>query len=86
MAQGKIITPGIYYMRDVFKEDFDTELHAKADRNTNDTVTDFAQYEDEFRAHLTGSLEEIFDPAIPFVQTENLKVCQYCPYIGVCNR
>ena len=86
MAQGKIITPGIYYMRDVFKEDFDTELHAKADRNTNDTVTDFAQYEEEFRAHLTGSLEEIFDPAIPFVQTENLKVCQYCPYIGVCNR
>jgi hypothetical protein len=86
MAQGKIITPGIYYMRDVFKDDFDTELHAKADRNTNETITDFARYEDEFRTHLTGSLEEIFDPAIPFVQTENLKVCQYCPYIGVCNR
>jgi len=85
-AQGKIITPGIYYMRDVFKEDFDTELHAKVDRNTNETVTDFASYEDEFRAHLTDSLEEIFNPEIPFVQTENVKVCQYCPYIGVCNR
>jgi hypothetical protein len=85
-AQGKTITPGIYYMRDVFKDDFDTELHAKPDRNTNDTITDFALYEDEFRTHLTDCLEEIFNPDIPFEQTENRKICQYCPYIGVCNR
>jgi len=86
MAQGKIITPGIYYMRDVFKDDFDTELHEKVDRNSNNTVTDFSEYEDEFRGYLTNSLEEIFNPDLPFVQTDNLKVCQYCPYVGVCNR
>lgn len=85
-AQGKTITPGIYYMRDVFKDDFDTELHAKPERTINETVTDFSVYEDEFREHLTGSLEEIFNPELPFVQTENTKICQYCPYIGVCNR
>lgn len=85
-AQGRTITPGIYYMRDVFKDDFDTELHAKSDRYNNETVKDFSVYEDEFREHLTGSLEEIFNPELPFVQTENTKICQYCPYIGVCNR
>ena len=85
-AQGKIITPGIYYMRDVFRDDFETELHSKPERNVNLTVTDFAEYEDEFRTHLTDCLEEIFNPEIPFVQTENVKICQYCPYIGVCNR
>ncbi|MDD4970938.1 MAG: PD-(D/E)XK nuclease family protein [Paludibacter sp.] len=85
-AKGKTITPGIYYMRDVFKDDFDTELHAKPERNINETVTDFSVYEDEFRAHLTNSLEEIFNPEIPFIQTENTKICQYCPYVGVCNR
>jgi len=85
-ALGKIITPGIYYMRDVFKDDFDTEMHAKPERGIDETVTDFSIYEDEFRSHLTNSLEEIFNPEIPFVQTENVKVCQYCPYIGVCNR
>jgi len=85
-AHGKIITPGIYYMRDVFKDDFDTELHVKADRTTNETVTDFSDYENDFRTHLTESLEEIFNPEIPFIQTENTKICQYCPYIGVCNR
>jgi Fe-S-cluster formation regulator IscX/YfhJ len=85
-AVGRTITPGIYYMRDVFKEDFDTELHAKADRYNNETVKDFSEYEDEFREHLTGCLEEIFNPELPFIQTENTKICQYCPYIGVCNR
>jgi len=85
-AQGKTITPGIYYMRDVFKDDFDTELHAKPERSMNDTVTDFGKYETEFKAHLTNSLNEIFNPVVPFVQTENTKICQYCPYIGVCNR
>ena len=75
-ALGKIITPGIYYMRDVFKDDFDTELHAKPERSINDTVTDFALYEDNFKIQLTQSLEEIFNPDIPFVQTENVKVCQ----------
>ena len=85
-AFGKIITPGIYYMRDVFKDDFDTELHAKPERNVNDTIKDFSAYEDEFRALLTNSLEEIFNPDIPFVQTENTKICLFCPYTGVCNR
>jgi len=85
-ALGKTITPGIYYMRDVFKDDFDTELHAKPERSMNDTVTDFGIYETEFRAHLKNCLEEIFNPQVPFVQTENTKICQYCPYVGVCNR
>jgi len=73
-------------MRDVFKADFETELHIKPERSINEIVTDFASYEDEFRALLTNSLEEIFNPAIDFVQTENTKICQYCPYTGVCNR
>ena len=85
-AQGKTITPGIYYMRDVFKDDFDTELHEKPERSINETVTDFAVYEAEFREHLSDTLEDIFNPVMPFVQTENIKICQYCPYVGVCNR
>jgi len=85
-AENKIITPGIYYMRDVFKESFDTELHYKPEKNLNETVTDFNTFEVEFRERLTTCLEEIFNPAIPFVQTENTKICQYCAYKGVCNR
>jgi len=82
-AAGKTITPGIYYIRDVFKDEFDTELNNK---ELKEKVTNFGTYEDDFRSHLTDCLEEIFNHEIPFAQTENVKICQYCPYIGVCNR
>jgi Fe-S-cluster formation regulator IscX/YfhJ len=82
-VQEETITPGIYYIRDIFRDDFQTLLFNK---ETKDTVTDFATYEVEFHEHLKACLEEIFNPETPFIQTENVKVCQYCPYIGVCNR
>jgi ATP-dependent exoDNAse (exonuclease V) beta subunit len=82
-ALGKPITPGIYYIRDVFKDDFDTEL---LNKELKEKVTDFSIYEDDFRSHLTNCLEEIFNPEIQFVQTNNEKICQYCPYVGICNR
>ena len=82
-ALGRSITPGIYYIRDVFKDDFHTDLFNKG---LKEKVTDFDVYENEFKEHLTACLEEIFNPEIPFAQTENVKVCQYCPYVGVCNR
>lgn len=85
-ALGKQMTPGIYYMRDVFKQGFNTELHYKPEKNINEVVTNFETYEYEFREHLINCLENIFNPEIPFVQTENVKVCQYCAYKGVCNR
>ena len=82
-AAGKTITPGIYYIRDVFKDEFDTEL---TNKESKEKVTDFEPYENDFREHLTSCLEEIFNPEIPFSQTTNVKICQYCPYVGVCNR
>jgi Fe-S-cluster formation regulator IscX/YfhJ len=75
--------PGIYYIRDLFKDEFETELMNK---ETKEKVTDFEVYKDEFTSLITETLEEIFNPEIPFIQTENAKVCQYCPYTGVCNR
>ncbi len=82
-AAGQTITPGIYYIRDVFKDDFDTELNNK---ELKEKVTDFGIYEEDFKEHLTTILEEIFSFETPFIQTTNEKICQYCPYAGVCNR
>lgn len=85
-AEGKTMTPGIYYMRDVFKEGFVTEMRFRPDSKTNIVVDDFAAFEEEFRTRLTTCLEEIFDPAVPFVQTTSNEPCKYCAYIGVCNK
>lgn len=40
----------------------------------------------EFNAHLTALLEEIFDPAVPFDQTQELANCKFCPYKSICYR
>ena len=85
-ANGKTMMPGIYYMRDVFKDNFDTVLQFKPDRNTKELVTDFGVFEHEFSEKLTECLEEIMNPEIPFVQTTNPAICKYCPYAGVCNK
>jgi len=87
LAEGKIITPSIYYMRDVFKNDFETQLHYKSKEKGIDAfINDFSVYEAEFREHLTACLENIFNPEIPFVQSEITKPCQYCSYRGICGR
>ena len=35
---------------------------------------------------LFGILQEMFDPKVPFDQTENLDICKWCPYINLCGR
>ena len=75
--------PGIFYIRNTFREDFDTTLNNK---DLKEKVMDFSGYETQFGEKLTACLEEIFNPEIPFGQTANEKVCEYCPYSGICNR
>lgn len=40
----------------------------------------------EFEEVLESLLLEIFDQDTPFVQTDNLENCKYCPYQTMCNR
>lgn len=41
---------------------------------------------DEFRTGLRTMVSDIFNPEKPFVQTQDLGRCSYCPYTGICNR
>lgn len=47
---------------------------------------DFAEIRPAFTEHLSALLKEIFDPAIPFRQTEDRRSCARCPYAGICKR
>jgi len=35
---------------------------------------------------LSGILQEMFDPEVPFDQTDDLDICKWCPYINLCGR
>ena len=39
-----------------------------------------------FENNLSKLISEIFNPSIPFKQTEDYDQCQYCSYNGICNR
>lgn len=86
-AENKVIVPGIYYIRDIYKTPFETQLLCKeGEKGVKQTVDDFSVFEKEFSDLLKNCLEEIFNPDVPFVQSESSKPCKYCAYIGVCKR
>ena len=49
-----------------------------------DTISD--QSLKEFESRLTELIRQIFDPAIPFSQTEDENQCRYCSFKEVCNK
>ena len=41
---------------------------------------------DDFEIVLTQILSNIFNPELPFRQTEHPDNCEYCPFKIICNR
>ena len=73
------ITPGLVNAKELFGPDFDPRL--VLDKHPLD---DFASYQAEFTQGLTRLLGELFDPAVPFDQTQDTKKCDYCPFVKLC--
>ena len=82
----KTVQPVIYYMRDLFKLSFDPSIYRKIDRTKSEEVMDFEGYRLDFEQGLRSCLDEIFDKETPFVQTNNPKVCSYCPFKDICGK
>ncbi len=80
------IIPGLYFIRNIFKNNFDYRILLK-DRQLPDVVVEDADiYLELFEKRLTQVLSEIINPEVSFVQTDDLDVCKYCPYISICHR
>jgi hypothetical protein len=77
-TQEKII-PGLLNAKELFTDSFDVRL-----RLDKEPVSDFAFYASEYRHHLKMLLAEIFDPIIPFNQTQDIRKCKNCPYYTIC--
>lgn len=79
------IEPGLFNSRDLFDENFSWWIDQKEGR-ASQPVREFRQYADEFEQLLTDLLTEMYDPEVPFDQTEDLKKCGYCAYKEICGR
>lgn len=83
---GKILQPGIYYMRTLFSDSFDAAVSRRIERNRSERVTDFSEYSAAFETGLRGCLDEIFGREKPFVQTPTEKACAWCPFKDICGK
>jgi len=75
------IQASLFNIRELFKSDFSPLIQFK-----KKDVQDIKIYLDEYEMYLKDLLIEIFNPEISFSQTSDTKKCDYCPYVGICNR
>jgi len=82
--QHKYFEPALIPLRELNKEGTDTRLVMSGSKTV--TAENINELLKEVEENLRLLLQEIFDPAVPFNQTINLKICTYCDYRGICQR
>jgi len=80
------LKPAIFNLREMFGDDFNPYLQQKQPYKTGVEVNDYREFEAEYREGLTFLLEDIYNPEIPFDQTDDLQKCGYCTYKEICGR
>jgi hypothetical protein len=76
------IYPSIYALKKIFKEE-NSRLTIKENGNS---LVNYLELKYQFEPLLTELLEEIFNPAIPFSQTNVEENCQYCRFTSICGK
>ncbi|EPA00551.1 hypothetical protein A33Q_0024 [Indibacter alkaliphilus LW1] len=77
----KPLKPGLFNVKEIFKDNFSPFL-----RMNKSEVENYFDHQEEFEAGLSTLLGEIFDPEVPFVQTDDTAKCSYCAYKEMCGR
>ncbi|WP_243018420.1 MULTISPECIES: PD-(D/E)XK nuclease family protein [Candidatus Cardinium] len=82
------IMPYLIPIRELFGEDYRPGIliHKLDDGKNYQCIKDIMPYAALFEEGLSTLLSEIFNPAVPFVQTEDYAICSYCPYVRICQR
>lgn len=75
----KPIVPGLYKVQSLFTEDFDYRIGIG-----KEPYTGSGEVIDQVKEGLEKVLSDIFHPQVHFEQVNDEKICQYCPYKGIC--
>jgi hypothetical protein len=82
----KPLKPALFNFKEIFQEDFNPYLQQKEPRVIAVEVADYRSYQSDYESGLRTMLEEMYDPEVPFSQTDNVDKCKYCAYVGICGR
>lgn len=82
----KALKPALFNFKEIFQNDFNPYLQHKAINSGQVEVENYLTYQEEYEKGLSELLEELFDPEVPFSQTDDWKKCKYCAYKAICGR
>ena len=82
-TRGCDVLPSLYYVRQMHCEDYSPLL---IDRQNGVEGITYADYAEEFEQLLRETLEELYNPEIPFEQCEDEASCKYCDFKAICRR
>lgn len=80
------LKPALFNFKEIFQEDFNPYLQEKLGRANGKEVQNYHDYREDYENGLKGLLEELFNPEVPFDQTDDLEKCKYCSYKDVCGK
>jgi len=80
-----VARPYLYFIRRMFESETEQELQMRQTKKKEPFDFD-DELTGEFERLLKDLLTELFDPGVPFDQTEDVQLCRYCPYNSICSR
>ena len=83
-TQGVDTRPSLFYASKMLNEDYSPLITMKAKDDMD--IKQYSLIAEEFENELDATLNELFDPSIPFRQAEDADACKYCDYNRICRR
>ncbi len=79
------VMPGLYVIKALYGKTFDPGLTAGTSSGKI-PVKSFADWQDEYLEHLKKTVARIFNPEVPFGQTDQEARCRNCDFARICER
>jgi hypothetical protein len=76
-----IIIPALCFVRGSYSENFSYNIQYGKKK-----LEDYREVKKEFEQLIHENLERLFNLNEPFRQTENIRICQNCPYTMICRK
>lgn len=80
---GRDAVPALYYVRKMADSGYSPLIF---DKSRNLSGVPYSEYAAEFEEYVGATLREMFDPTVPFRQSEDADACNGCDFAAVCAR
>ena len=78
------VQPKLWYVRSTDGDYLPNIINKKAKGEAS--ASNYSEYAVDFEQRIKALLQEMFDPSVPFAQTEHEQNCAKCPYSSICNK